>query len=282
MRLWPDFSIATPIDSLRNAVASIAAARGSAIAVAMLVVAVCACSDTSGDDPEAPLVFAAASLADVAAEIADAYRREDGGDVRFSFGGSNHLASQIADAGAPADAVWFAGRTPILRLVNARLLAADAALAVAENAIVVVAASRTDAATRAELRTLADLVAAGRIAVPDPATAPAGEYARSLLTAAGVWEQLQGQIVPTLDARAAVAAAASGTVEFAIAYRTDAQAEQVEVALTLTPAQSTDAERPTYYAAAIADARAARAFTQYLRSESAKEILRRHGFVPTE
>ena len=84
-----------------------------AVVVATCGTVSCIRPATGGGD--APLIFAAASLADVAEEVADSFRDYSGKDVRFTFSGSNLAASQIVDAGAPADAVWFAGWTPIYR-----------------------------------------------------------------------------------------------------------------------------------------------------------------------
>ena len=85
----------------------------TAAAVA-ITAAVTAC--TSTDRP--PLIFAAASLVDVMEDVAVAYEEDTGRKVRFNFAGSNLIANQII-AGAPANGVIVAGRTPIDKLVSA-------------------------------------------------------------------------------------------------------------------------------------------------------------------
>ena len=228
---------------------------------------------TTGGD--APLIFAAASLADVAEDVADSFSDYSGKDVRFTFSGSNLAASQIVDAGAPADAVWFAGWTPISRLVEAGLVVEHEVVWVCFNKIVVVA-SQGDSERLPS--SVGDLIDAGSIAIPDPEAAPAGEYARAALTLDGVWDAIADQVVPTLDARSALAAVTSGGADYAIVYATDASTE--DVAVLFEPDIPNDVPPPFYYAAVLSDDSVAADFMEYLSSGPAKKILDEHGFPP--
>ena len=78
------------------------------------------CGGKSNED--VPLIFAAASLADVLIESAELYETQTGMRVDFSFGGSIALANQIALLGAPADGVFFVGERPMAALEEANLL----------------------------------------------------------------------------------------------------------------------------------------------------------------
>ena len=233
------------------------------------------CLPKATRDPDAPLIFAAASLADVAEDVADSFREYSGNDVRFTFGGSNLAASQIVDAGAPADAAWFAGWTPISRLVDAGLVADHEVVWVSFNKIVVVTARRDSESRPSSAR---DLIGAGLIAIPDPEAAPAGEYAMAALTHAGVWDAISDQVLPTLDARSALAAVTSGGADFAIVYATDASTE--DVAVLFEPDLPNDVPPPFYYAALLSDDGVAADFLEYLSSGPAKLILDEHGFPP--
>ena len=238
------------------------------IAVILLAVALSCESDAS------PLVFAAASMSDALAEVAESYRRETGRVVRFSFGGSKALAIQIADLGAPADAVIFAGESPFGVLERAGMVEPAARTNVLSNSLVV--ASRGE-----KVPGMAGLAAnsAGLIAIADPSLAPAGEYAIAALERAGVLEDLDGRTVRTIDVRAALAAVSSGNAQFAIAYMTDVLAvDGVEIAFEIPPSYHPPI---VYPAAVIADSDAeseAGQFIEYLQSEQAREIFERHGF----
>ena len=238
------------------------------IAVLLPALAVYCGSDTS------PLVFAAASMSDVLAEIADSYRMETGREVRFSLGGSKALAVQIAHLGAPADAVVFAGETPFEALEQAGVIDPDGRVDILTNRLVV--ASRGE-----KISGLADLAgkSGGLVAIADPMLAPAGEYAIAALEYAGVLDDLNGRTVRTLDVRAALAAVSSGNARFAIAYETDVLAvDGVEIAAEIPQ----DYYPPIVYPAAIikhSDAEdSATRFIEYLQTERAREIFERHGF----
>ena len=233
------------------------------------------CLPTADSATHTPLIFAAASLADVAEEVAASFEDYSGNEVRFTFSGSNSAASQIVDAGAPADAVWFAGWTPISRLVDAGMVTEHEVVWVCFNKIVVVAANQDSVARLSSLR---DLTGAGSIAIPDPEAAPAGEYAKAALSVDGVWDDIADQVVPTLDARSALAAVTSGGTDFAIVYATDASTADVTV--LFEPDIPNDVPPPFYYAALLSEDGVAADFLEYLSSGPAKLILDQHGFPP--
>ncbi len=252
-------------DTVRNVFLAMALALSTTIFVATVV------SGCSGaDDP--PLIFAAASLVDVMEEIADAYEQETSETVWFSFGGSKLIANQII-AGADADAVIVAGTSPIALLVEDGIVEVGSETQIFTNRLVVV--SRAD--NQAGMVEPDELVGVGKIAFPDPATAPAGEYFESAMRELGIWDQLQDQLVPTLDVRAALSAASTGNVEYAFVYETDAiSTDDVEIVAVWEGLS--DSTLPRYYAASIIGNDRADRFIEFLVSPNAMSILKSHGF----
>lgn len=245
--------------------AGVIVATAAAVAI---TASVTAC--TSKNTP--PLIFAAASLVDVMEEIAAAYEEDTGRKVRFNFAGSNLIANQII-AGAPANSVIVAGRTPIDKLVSADKISEGDAIHVLSNRLVVVRQSSSDRS----INNLEELTEAGRIAMPDPDTAPAGEYFVAALRELGMWEQLEPQIIPALDARAALAAASTGSVAYALVYETDAAStDDVEIAFEIE--SSSDATLPKYFAAPLQDDESTEAFIDFLATPQAVAIFQRYGF----
>ncbi len=247
-------------------------ARGRKFVLAVAIVPLVATVFCGGE--ATPLVFAAASMSDALTEVADSYRQETGREVRFSFGGSRALAIQIAQFGAPADAVVFAGESPYEELERAGAINPGGRTDILSNSLVV--ASRGE-----KISSIADLVndSAGIVAIADPALAPAGEYAIDALERAGILADLDRRTVRTVDVRAALAAVSSGNARFAISYRTDVLAvDGVEVALEIPPS---DHPLIVYPAAVIAESDAeseAELFVEYLQTDRAGEIFERHGF----
>lgn len=98
-------------------------------AVAALTLTACSSgsdSQSGSDDTTELTVFAAASLTEVFADIADEFKKEnpDVSDVKFSFAGSSDLVSQISE-GAPADVIATADEKNMDTLEGDDLLAGD-------------------------------------------------------------------------------------------------------------------------------------------------------------
>ena len=247
-------------------------AKASAFVFASATIAVVLSVIACGSTERAPLVFAAASLVDVMEELRVAYEEETGADVRFNFAGSNLIANQIL-TGAPANGVIVAGWTPIDKLVGAKKVLDGAVVEVISNRLVAV---RLSSAERLH-DGIEELIGAGRIAMPDPDTAPAGEYFEAVLRQRGLWGELEPQIIPALDARAALAAAATGNVAYALVYETDAvSTDAVEIAFAIE--SSSNATKPRYYAAPLLGNDEAIAFIEFLATPQAIAIFESHGF----
>ncbi len=225
-------------------------------------------------DDQTPLIFAAASLADVLTEASEEYERQTGEEVDFNFGGSTSLANQIARLEAPADAVIMAGQGPISRLTDTEAVATSDVAIIARNSLVVVSQGN------APLDSLSELATTGsRIAIADPSFAPAGQYAREALISANAWVQVESEVVPTLDVRAALAAVSSGSVEFAIVYSTDALTEtSLDVVLEIDRALHQSVIYPAAVVSSSNKTSSAQSFIDFLLSAEGQRIFASHGF----
>lgn len=217
------------------------------------------------------LVFAAASLTESLQEIGKAYERKTGTAVRFSFGGSGDLARQI-EAGAPADVFFSADTAKMDSLEKAGLVRHRDRREFLSNWLSVV----VPAGSKSRMHGPRDLLQFSKIALADPAAVPAGIYAKRWLESAGVWSEVAGRVVPTLDVRAALAAVESEAVEAAVVYRTDAR-----VSKRVRPVFETPASPPILYSLApMARAGpAARDLAAFLGGKEAAEVFSRAGFV---
>lgn len=218
-------------------------------------------------------VFAAASLADVLAEIGTAWQASAGNRLVFNFGASSDLARQIT-AGAPADIFFSADTAQMQRLVNQGLVTPGAVADLLSNTLVVA----VPAGSAARVTAARDLTAFAAIAIADPDTVPAGVYSRAWLEAQGVWSALRGRIVPMLHVRAALAAVESGNAGAAIVYKTDAaRSARARIAFEIPKAHGPKIVYPVAPLAAAPPAAAA--FVSYLKSPAARAAFLRHGFL---
>ncbi|MHB8874814.1 MAG: molybdate ABC transporter substrate-binding protein [Myxococcaceae bacterium] len=223
------------------------------------------------------LVFAASSTAPPLEELARDFSARGGERVRFAFGASNDLARQIA-AGAPAEVFLSADVPSMERLERAGLVRPAERFALLSNVLSVV----VPVASQAKVSGARDLLAFKRIAMADPQGVPLGVYARAWLERAGVWAQLSSKIVPTLDARSALAAVAAGNADAGVVYRSDARlSTKVRVAFEVPRAEGPSIVYPI---AVLSSSKAprARAFVEYLRGQEARAVFARHGFSSAE
>jgi molybdate transport system substrate-binding protein len=222
------------------------------------------------------LVSAAASLSEALREVADGFERQDAARVVLNFGSSGILAQQIA-SGARVDLFLSADEAQMDRVAAAGRIKPGTRVDLLSNQLVVMAAPGVGPlASPRDL--LGDTIR--RVAIGDPATVPAGLYARRYLEAEGVWDALQSRILPAASVRATLAAVDAGDAEAALVYRTDvAVATRARLAFAVPLDRG---PRIVYPAAVVAggNEEAAARLLAHLSSSGARAIFARHGFIP--
>jgi molybdate transport system substrate-binding protein len=144
------------------------------------------------------------------------------------------------------------------------------------NSIVLVVPAHRDAVT------FAGLAAPGvrQVALGDPASVPAGDYGKQVLTHAGVWDAVRPKLVLAKDVRQVLAYVATGNVDAGIVYATDArQTADVSVAATAPPESHAPVVYPAAVIAKARDAASARAFLAFLAGPEARAIFTARGFT---
>lgn len=208
-------------------------------------------------------VSAAASLSDVLKEIAANYEKGNDDRIVFNFGSSGMLARQIEES-APADLFISADEARMDSLQQKNLIDPKTRVSLLSNTLVIIG--------------IGDLDQAGRIAIGDPATVPAGTYAREYLQKAGMWDRLQSKLIPLENVRAVLAAVESGDADAGIVYRTDAMtSKHVRVAREI--AKGPAISYPFAITTNAESRDAALRFLLYLQSKPALTLFRRYGFI---
>lgn len=227
------------------------------------------------------LVSAAASLREALQEAGQAFQTQHpGAKVAFNFGASGALASQI-EQGAPVDAFASANQEHLDRLARQGLLLDQTRRDFTANALVLIQPGHGPA-----LAQPGDLLGSQvrRLALGDPATVPAGQYARQALTSLGLWEALRPKLVLAADVRQVREYVLRGEVDAGLVFASDmarrpgAEPLPARVALTLDPGL----HDPILYPAAVLKGsrqpREAAAFLDFLVSPAGQAILARWGF----
>ena len=247
--------------------------RTSVLSLAILAATGCGSQAAS----EAELTFAvASSLRNVMPELIQGYAGQQSGvEIIATYGGSGTLRQQVA-AGAPIDAVIFAGAPPVDQLVKTGHADGDSRRVVATNALVLIGPS---GATPQRFESIERVPAGEKIALGDPASVPVGTYAREALRALGKWEAIQDQLVFGGNVAIVLAYARRGEVAAAVVYKTDTIG--VKGIVVLDEARGDWAPRPLVVAAVTSNGSAgirANAFLDFIGSAAGREILTQHGF----
>jgi len=223
--------------------------------------------------PQAVIVFAAASTQDVLKQIGREFETQTGTQVTYSFAASSTLARQIEE-GAAADLFLSADERWADDLASKKLVAERRDLL--GNRLVVV----TPSMQPLKLQQLTDLAGSEvkHLALAlEPV--PAGHYARESLKKAGVWEQVKERVHEAGDVRATMMLVARGETEAGMVYATDAaMTDKVRVALEVPEELHTPIHYPLVLVRRTGSAPQARAFYDFLDSETSQTHFREAGF----
>jgi molybdate transport system substrate-binding protein len=205
--------------------------------------------------------------------------RQPGVTLRYNLGASGELQKQI-EAGAPIDVFVSAATRQMDELERKGLIVAATRRAFARNVLVVV----KPAASGRDLTGVADLLDARvtRVAIGNPKTVPAGQYAQESLRAVGAWDRLGPKLVFGENVRQVLEYVARGEVDAGFVYATDLPAAGPRVREAFRPGEET--YPPVVYpAAVVAGSRQpalARALVELLAGAEGQAVLRRLGFQP--
>ncbi len=246
---------------------------------AIVVLVAFVLSITSTAFAETISVAAAISMKDALAKVAAEYKAETGEVVEFTLGASGQLASQI-QYGAPVDLFISAANKQVNDLEKAGLVDKATRRVIAGNSLVlIVPAGSTASPDSIKALTGSEIT---RIAVGEPKTVPAGQYAHQALKHEGVFDALKEKLVFGTNVRQVLDYVERGEVSAGLVYGTDAKESGDKVRVTYVV--EADAHDPIVYPAAVLTASkkqpAAEKFLDYLLSEKGQLTLKEFGFTP--
>ena len=239
--------------------------------LACLWLFICAGSLTAADRSDSRdtvTVFAASSLISALEKVPP---HGTALSINHVYGPSAALARQIAH-GAPADIFLSANRYWTDFVTQEKALGNQAVM-IAGNALVLVLPAGTCTAQQTPLDVLRT---APRLAIANPETAPAGQYARTYLKNTGLWDAAQRKLAFGHSVRQTLLYAERGGMA-AIVYSSDAQNSRHICTVGSVPEKDSGPVR--YFAALVSDTPAARQYLDYLQSASFQTILVNAGFI---
>ena len=123
--------------------------------------------------------------------------------------------------------------------------------------------------------------AAAKIALGDPKSVPAGQYAQDTFTSLKLWDKVSAKATYASDVKQALSWVESGNVDCGIVFKSDALANKNVKMIAEAPNGS---HAPIVYPAAAVKAspsqKAAADFIKYLKSKDAMAVFTKYGFLP--
>ena len=226
---------------------------------------------------QTPLTISAAiSLTNAMQEIKSLYQSSNPNvNITYNFGASGALQQQI-EQGAPVDVFFSAAAKQMDALQKKNLLLPETRSNILNNRLVLVVPRNAPTLTNFKDLTSSQIK---RIAIGEPKSVPAGQYAQELLTNLKIFDSIKSKIVYGNNVRQVLTYVETGNVDAGIVYLTDAkESKSVRVGAT---AQENLHSPIVYPVAVVRDSKnitAAREFVQFLSSTQARTVFEKYGF----
>ncbi len=229
-------------------------------------------------EPMTLVIAAAASLEDSFASKLIPMFNEQYPNVAVvgTYDSSGKLQTQI-EAGLEASVFMSAATKQMDALSEAGLIDATTVVPLLVNEIVLIAPVGSETG----IDSFEKIGEANAVAIGDPASVPAGQYAQEALTSLGVWDAIQSKLSLGTNVTEVLNQVAEGSADVGIVYATDA-AQMPDKVKVLAVAPEGSLAKPVVYPVGIlanAPARpAAEDFVAFLQSPEALAVFVERGF----
>ncbi|NLX86724.1 MAG: molybdate ABC transporter substrate-binding protein [Clostridiales bacterium] len=196
--------------------------------------------------------------------------------VTFTLDSSGKLQKQIEE-GADVDVFVSAARKQMDALNEKGLILADSVIDLLENKIVLILPE----SSTLEIENFNDILLADTIAVGDPESVPAGQYAKEALENLGLWDKVKGKASFGTNVTEVLNWVAEGSAEAGIVYATDAATTgNVRVAAEAPDGSVSKIIYPAGIVNSSTKKEAAASFMEFLKSDEALAVFEKYGFTP--
>jgi molybdate transport system substrate-binding protein len=221
-------------------------------------------------------VSAAISLKDALDAAKQLYGEENPGvSIAVNYGASGTLELQI-EQGAPVDLYISAASKQMDVLEGKGLLLEGTRQDLLKNQVVLIVPKDSSA-----LSSFRDLTnpQVKQIALGEPTTVPAGEYAKQVLTNLGIYDQIQPKVIWAKDVRQVLTYVETGNVDAGIVYLTDARSSsKVKIAAEAPETSHAPVVYPLAVVKSSKNPAAAKQFAAFLEGSQAGAIFQKYGF----
>lgn len=248
----------------------------------MLVLSACGGRQDAGEAADAGettiLVAAAASLKySYDEELIPMFEAANPGiRVEATYDSSGKLQTQIEE-GLAADVFMSAAAKQMAALEERNMIDAESVVNLLENKIVLIAPEGSSLGVTG----FEDILNADIIAVGDPESVPAGQYAKEALVSLGLWEMAEAKSTKGSNVTEVLNWVAEGSADVGIVYATDAATNANVTVLAKAPEGSL-AEKVLYPVGIVSSSEhkaEAQKFVDFLQGSEAISVFEAYGFT---
>jgi molybdate transport system substrate-binding protein len=222
-------------------------------------------------------VSAAASLQDALEAIDPLFEQANPSiQVNYNFGASGALQQQI-EQGAPADVFISAAGKQMDALQEKDLIVADTRRNLLANQLVLIV-PEDSTFNLSDFRQLND-ANISRIAVGEPRSVPAGQYADEVFKNLDLADPLQSKFVFVNNVRGVLAAVESGNADAGVVYETDAKlSDRVKIVAVADESLHQPIVYPIAVLQRTPNLEAAQTYMQFLLGTQSRDTFQQFGF----
>jgi len=198
-------------------------------------------------------------------------------DIKFqtTYDSSGKLQTQI-EVGASIDVFMSAAMKQMNALDEKGLIVKDSIVELLENKIVLIVPTNSNI----EIKAFEDIIKADKIAIGDPGSVPAGQYAKEALTNLNIWEKVSEKASLGTNVTEVLSWVAEGSADAGIVYSTDAASNQKVKILAEAPQGSVSKViYPVGIVKAAKDEESAKKFIEFLKTDEALKVFESYGFA---
>lgn len=221
-------------------------------------------------------VSAAASLKDAFSEIAKDYQKKyPNSSIKLNTAASGTLLQQLLQ-GAPVDVLATADEATMNKAIEQKAIDAASRKTFVRNTLALVQPKDS----KMRVKNLQDLTQEkiDRIAMGNPASVPAGNYAKAALEKQGLFASIHPKLVYSQNVRQALDYVTRGEVDAGFVYRTDAILQADKLNIVATVPTTTPVSYPIGIVSNSKHQAEAKRFVDYILSAQGQTVLKKYGF----
>ncbi len=234
-------------------------------------------AESENKEPVTILIAAAASMEKSLEELIPQFEEKYPWiTVEGTYDSSGKLQTQIEE-GLEADIFLSAAMKQMNALKDENMIDGDSIVELLENKVVLIVPTGVDS----KVTSFDDILNAGTIAIGDPESVPAGQYAKKVFDSLGIYNKVAEKASFGTNVTEVLNWVAEGSADAGVVYATDAKTTDKVTVIAEAPEGSLDEKviYPIGLVTASEKKEAAGLFVEYLQSEVGTNLFKKYGFT---